>query len=112
MICDRAGTWSLAPAYDLLPAAATRQPGLVPRRATGVLGRFRGLDRDPARLRGRDRVPDPASVTDEVRAAVADWPAHAAAACVPSADAATVAASHPPLTAAARWRGGWAHASR
>ena len=83
------GAWELAPAYDLThafnPAGRWTYQHLM-----GVDGRFTGLTRDHL-LRFGDRFDVPAArrLLDQVRDAVAEWPAFARGAGLPEAEAST-----------------------
>jgi len=78
-LMDQTGAWSLAPAYDLTFAWV---PGhfWLGRHHFSVEGKFEGITRrDLLQLADRCAVPGAARLLDQVAAAVADWPTHAAA---------------------------------
>ena len=92
-----AGSWGLAPAYDVTFAFNPNGQWTY-QHLMSVNGRFRDIDRaDLMAVADRHLVPGASAVVDEVRAAVAGWRAHADAAGVTHSSAAAMAAAMPRL---------------
>lgn len=93
-LMDRAGEWSLAPAFDMTYAyqpdgtwTARHQMSVNGKRDGFALTDFEAVAAVASMRRGRAKA-----IVGEVREAVADWPSFAAAAGVPEAVAAAVRA--------------------
>ena len=85
------GRWTLSPAFDL-SFAFLDGGGWLPNHQMTVAGSVHGAGRPTLiELADRAKVPDAARVIDDVTAAVARWPEHAAAAAVTSEHARVVA---------------------
>ncbi|HEY3924096.1 MAG TPA: type II toxin-antitoxin system HipA family toxin [Acidothermaceae bacterium] len=83
-VLPEGGQWRLSPAYDLTHAYAPRSEW-THEHLMAVNGKRIGIDRNDIDTVGdRFRVPNIARVIEQVLAAVADWPRHAAVAGVPS----------------------------
>ncbi|MDP1570566.1 MAG: HipA domain-containing protein [Vicinamibacterales bacterium] len=86
-LMDKAGAWSLSPAFDVSYSynpsgrwTASHQMTLQGKRDGCTVADFRACAKGAGMKRGRAEA-----IVDEVRAAVAQWPAFAAAAAVPDA---------------------------
>jgi serine/threonine-protein kinase HipA len=95
-LMDRAGAWSLAPAFDMTYAyqpdgawTARHQMSVNGKRDGFRFADFEAVAAVASMRRGRAKT-----IAGEVREAVADWPSFAAAAGVPDAVAAAVRAGH------------------
>jgi serine/threonine-protein kinase HipA len=95
-LMDRAGAWSLAPAFDMTYAyrpdgawTARHQMSVNGKRDGFTFADFEAVAAVASMRRGRAKT-----IAGEVGEAVADWPSFAAAAGVPEAVAASVRAGH------------------
>jgi serine/threonine-protein kinase HipA len=96
LLMDRAGGWTLAPAYDVTYAfapggrwTARHQMSINAKRADFTIGDFDACAETVSIKRTRAH-----EIYDEVRAAVTNWPEFAAAAGVPDEDAERIARAH------------------
>lgn len=91
-LMDAAGTWTLAPAYDLTLATYPLASGF---RAARVNGKAAAITRaDLLRLGATHDIRTPGDIIAQVTDAIANWPAHAAAQGISAAIASRVADQH------------------
>ena len=93
-LMDRAGQWSLSPAFDMTFAygsgwTAQHQMTLNGKRDGFAIDDFRECARAVSMKRGRAEA-----IVDEVSAAIAGWPAQAEAVGIPEADIDRIAGAH------------------